>query len=200
MRDLTLDQFSAELFSKSPVPGGGGVAAFTGSLAVSLGAMATNLTVGKKKYEEYNDELEEILVRADRLRKQLLDLIDEDAKVYYEVSRAYKISPRDESEIEKALERAAQPPLMMMREIIEVINMLDGLSEKTSRLLISDIGVGATLAGAALNSAYLNVLANTRLMKDRDKAEATEKVAGELSVYTKTADEIYKKVLIFFTS
>ena len=53
MRDLTLDKFSEELFSKNAVPGGGGATALVGSLAVSLGAMAANLTVGKEKYVEY---------------------------------------------------------------------------------------------------------------------------------------------------
>ena len=60
MRDLTLDKFSEELFSKNAIPGGGSATALVGALAVSLGAMAANLTVGKDKYKAYTADLERI--------------------------------------------------------------------------------------------------------------------------------------------
>lgn len=171
MRDLTLDKFSEELFSKNAVPGGGGAAALVGALAVSLGGMAANFTVGKKKYETYTADLERILARASELRLHLLSLIDEDAKGYGEVSKAYKIKPMDEKILEKALISAAMPPLDMMEDLREVIDILDELKEKTSSLLISDVAVGAKLAGAALSAAYVNVLVNTRLMKNKAVAQ-----------------------------
>ena len=195
MRDLTLDKFSEELFSKNAVPGGGGATALVGSLAVSLGAMAANLTVGKEKYVEYTSRLEEILIRAEELRLRLLELIDEDAKGFGEVSKAYKLKPRDEKVIEKALVSAATPPLNMMEALKEVIELLDELSDKTSVLVVSDVGVGAKLAGAALSSAYLNVVVNTKLMKDKNTAESIEKKAESLHSYPGKADEIYEKIL-----
>ena len=195
MRDLSLDKFSEELFSKNAIPGGGGATALVGSLAVSLGAMAANLTVGKEKYAEYTTRLEEILIRAEELRLHLLDLIDEDAKGFGEVSKAYKLKPKDEEVIEKALVSAATPPLNMMEALKEVIELLDELSAKTSVLVVSDVGVGAKLAGAALSSAYLNVVVNTSLMKNQGMVDSMEKKAENLHFYGKKADEIYDKIV-----
>jgi len=195
MRNLSLNEFSEKLFSKEAVPGGGGTSALVGALAVSLGAMAANLTVGKKKYEGYNSDLERILRRAEELRYHLLDLIEEDAKAYGEVSKAYKLKRGDEEVLEKALVTAAASPLEMMKSIKEVIEILDELSGKTSVLVISDVGVGAKLAEAALSSAYLNVIVNTGLMKDEKKAKEFETMAESLYGYGKNADEIYERVL-----
>ena len=195
MRDLSLNEFSEKLFSREAVPGGGGAAALVGALAVSLGAMAANLTVGKKKYEEYNSDLERILKRAGKLRFYLLELIDEDARAYSEVSKAYSIKPRDEELLEKALVIAATPPLDMMKALKEVIEILDELSDKTGVLVVSDVGVGAKLAEAALSSAYLNVIVNTGLMKNADTAKELEVMAESLYGYKKNANEIYERVL-----
>ena len=195
MRDLSLDKFSEELFSKNAIPGGGGTTALVGALAVSLGAMAANLTVGKAKYAEYTSRLEEILIRAEELRLHLLELIDEDAKGFGEVSKAYKLKPKEEEVIEKALVSAATPPLNMMEALKEVIELLDELSAKTSVLVVSDVGVGAKLAGAALSSAYLNVVVNTSLMKNQGMADSMEKKAENLHFYGKKADEIYDKIV-----
>ena len=195
MRDLSLDKFSEELFSKNAIPGGGGATALVGALAVSLGAMAANLKVGKEKYAEYTTRLEEILIRAEELRLHLLELIDEDARGFGEVSKAYKLKPKDEEVIEKALVSAATPPLNMMEALKEVIELLDELSDKTSVLVVSDVGVGAKLAGAALSSAYLNVVVNTSLMKNKDMADSLGKKAENLYFYEKKADGIYDKIV-----
>ena len=195
MRDLSLNEFSEKLFSKEPVPGGGGAAALVGTLAVSLGAMAANLTVGKEKYAEYTDELNAALIKAEKLRLRLLELIEEDASGFGEVNKACKIKPRDEEAIEKALVSAAMPPLHTMETLKEVIDILLILADKTSMLVVSDVGVGAKLAGGALSSAYLNVLVNIRLMKNKDAAMIIEKKAEDLHIYEKKANEIYEKIV-----
>ena len=125
----------------------------------------------------------------------MLELIDEDAKGFGKVSKAYKLKPKDEEVIEKALVSAATPPLNMMEALKEVIELLDELSDKTSVLVVSDVGVGAKLAGSALSSAYLNVVVNTKLMKDKNTAESIEKKAESLHSYLGKADEIYEKIL-----
>jgi len=195
MRDLSLNEFSEKLFSKEPVPGGGGASALVGALAVSLGAMAANLTVGKEKYAEYTDELNAALIKAEKLRLRLLELIEEDASGFGEVNKACKIKPRDEEAIEKALVSAAMPPLHTMETLKEVIDILLILADKTSMLVVSDVGVGAKLAGGALSSAYLNVLVNIRLMKNKDAAMIIEKKAEDLHIYEKKANEIYEKIV-----
>lgn len=195
MRDLTLNEFSEKLFSKEAVPGGGGASALVGALAVSLGAMAANLTLGKEKYAEYTDELNANLEKAEKLRLRLLELIEEDAAGFGEINRAYKVKPRDEELIEKALVSAATPPLKMMEAIKEVIDILIIFSDKTSVLVVSDVGVGAKFAEAALKSAYLNVVVNAALMKDEKTAAEIGEKADKLLHYAKKADEVYENIV-----
>ena len=195
MRDLTLNEFSEKLFSKEAVPGGGGASALVGALAISLGAMAANLTLGKEKYAEYTDELNANLEKAEKLRLRLLELIEEDAAGFGEINKAYKVKPRDEAQIEKALVSAATPPLKMMEAIKEVIDILIIFSDKTSVLVVSDVGVGAKFAEAALKSAYLNVVVNAALMKDEKTAAEIEEKADKLLHYAKKADEVYENIV-----
>ena len=195
MRDLSINEFSEKLFSKEPVPGGGGASALVGALAVSLGAMAANLTLGKEKYAEYTDELNVNLEKAEKLRLSLLELIEEDATGFGEINKAYKVKPRDEALIEKALVSAATPPLKMMEAIKEVIDILIVFSDKTSILVVSDVGVGAKFAEAALKSAYLNVVVNVKLMKDEKTATEIGEKAGKLLHYAKKADEVYENIV-----
>ena len=195
MRDLTLNEFSEKLFSKEAVPGGGGASALVGALAISLGAMAANLTLGKEKYAEYTDELNANLEKAEKLRLRLLELIEEDATGFGEINKAYKVKPRDEELIEKALVSAATPPLKMMEAIKEVIDILIIFSDKTSVLVVSDVGVGAKFAEAALKSAYLNVVVNAALMKDEKTATEIEEKADKLLHYAKKADEVYENIV-----
>lgn len=195
MRDLSLNEFSEKLFSKEPVPGGGGVSALVGALAVSLGAMAANLTLGKKKYAEYTEELNANLKKAEKLRLRLLELIEEDAVGFGEINKAYKVKPRDEALIEKALVSAATPPLKMMEAIKEVIDILIVFSDKTSVLVVSDVGVGAKFAEAAIKSAYLNVVVNVKLMKDEKTAAEIGGKADKLLHYAKKADEVYENIV-----
>lgn len=195
MRDLTLNEFSEKLFSKEAVPGGGGASALVGALAVSLGAMAANLTLGKEKYAEYTDELNANLKKAEKLRLRLLELIEEDAAGFGEINKAYKVKPRDEELIEKALVSAATPPLKMMEAIKEVVDILIVFADKTSVLVVSDVGVGAKFAEAALKSAYLNVVVNVKLMKDEKTAAEIGEKAERLLHYAKKADEVYENIV-----
>lgn len=195
MRDLSLNEFSEKLFSKEAVPGGGGASALVGALAVSLGAMAANLTIGKEKYAEYTEELNANLKKAEKLRLRLLELIEEDAVGFGEINKAYKVKPRDEELIEKALVSAATPPLKMMEAIKEVIDILIVFSDKTSVLVVSDVGVGAKFAEAALKSAYLNVVVNVKLMKDEKTATEIEQKADRLLNYAKKANEVYENIV-----
>ena len=94
MENNTLKTFSELAASKEPIPGGGGVSAYVGTLASSLGEMVTNLTIGKKKYLEYTQELEDIKKELDILRINLLDCINKDAEAFKPLAEAYSM-PKD---------------------------------------------------------------------------------------------------------
>ena len=92
------EDFIEELASKAPVPGGGGASAFVGAVGVALGNMVANLTIGKKKYADVEDELIVLREKAYVLQKELLLLIEKDAKVFEPLAAAYKLPKETEEE------------------------------------------------------------------------------------------------------
>ena len=117
LADLSCRAFSEQLFSKAPVPGGGGAAALIGSLAAALGAMAANLTIGKKKFLPFEEDHRRIIAEADRLRIRLLTLMDEDAAAFEPLSRVYSLdrsSPGYSEKLTAATLAACRAPFEMM--------------------------------------------------------------------------------------
>ena len=95
MLDKSIREFTELSASKLPVPGGGGVSALVGSLAASLAEMVTNLTTGKKKYAEYEEEIQRIMKETDELRISLLDCVNEDAEAFEPLAKAYSMDKND---------------------------------------------------------------------------------------------------------
>ncbi len=198
LTEKTVSEFARQLSEKVPVPGGGGASALAAALAAALGSMAANYTIGKKKYAMYEDDVKELLSTADKLRLKLLELVEEDAKAFEPLSKAYAI-PKDDPGREQALQsatlNAAYTPLDIMDACADVIDVLDELVEKCSRLVLSDVGCGAILAGAALRAAAMNVFVNTTALTDRSKAEELELTAERLlDDYLPLADVIAETV------
>ncbi len=197
--DKDVDWFASELASKAAVPGGGGASALVGALGAALGSMVGNLTVGKARYADVEDEVRALMEQADGLRARLLELIDRDAEVFEPLSRAYGI-PKDDPDrarvMEGALDLACSVPLEIMRTLGRVIELHARLGQIGSRLALSDVGVGAVLAKAALQGASLNVFINTKAMGDRSHASELEAEADDLlDTYVALADDTYAQVL-----
>ena len=174
MLEKPATQFLAELSSNAPVPGGGGASAAVGAFAAALGMMVTNLTIGKKKYAEYEEELIACRARLEELRDQLIDLVDGDAVAFEPLSKAYSIPKDDPSRdqiMEDALYEASVVPMSIMETVLAAAKELEILVEKGSRLAVSDVGVGILFAQAAIEGASLNVYINTNLMKNRERAD-----------------------------
>ena len=198
MVDKSLDQFLEELSSSAPVPGGGGASAAAGAMAASLGSMVANLTTGKKKYAEYQTEIEEIIVKAQALRDVFKALIVKDAECFEPLSKAYSI-PKDEpgrdEKLEECLKVAASAPYEMVLKAEETAEVLARLAVIGSRLAISDVGVGATLCTSAAEGAAMNVYINTKLMKDRDyAADLNDKTLKAVENVKKSCSETYMAV------
>lgn len=192
-------QFLDALASKDPTPGGGGASAFMGALAACLCSMVGNLTTGKKKYAEYEEDIQKILKESNLRKENLYALIEEDAKAFLPLSKAYAIpkeDPNRDAVMEKALVDACMPPLKMMRETYAVIDLIERLEVEGTRLAVSDVGVAATAARAALEGAIMNVIINVNSMKDRNVAQSLEKEARTLlEDGVKRCDIVYKKVM-----
>ena len=181
----SLENFAALLASNSPVPGGGGAAAMAGALGVALCSMAGTFTVGKKKYADVEDDIKNILKKAEILRKNLLALVDEDAKNFEPLSRAYAIPKNDPARaeiMEEALLKACEVPMKIIKNCAEAVDLLEEMFSKGSRLLLSDVGSGALLCGAAMESALMNIFINTALMSDEEKAGAIAAEADEIAL------------------
>lgn len=200
--EQSCSEFTSLLSSKAAVPGGGGAAALVGGLGTALAGMVCNLTVGKKKYQQVEEEVKAILTKAEQIQKELLDMVDEDAEHFLPLSKAYGMpSNTDEEKKEKervleiALKQACEVPIRIVKTCYEAIKLHEELVDKGSKLAISDVGVGVQCLRAALISGQLNVMINIGMIKDEDyvqkvKAE-TEKFVQE---GTKIADEVYQKV------
>ncbi len=194
--------WTEELASKAPVPGGGGASALGGAMGAALGQMVANLTIGKKRYKDVEEEIQLRLSGLEKLQKEFLVLADKDAEVFAPLSKAYGL-PADTREQKEEKERimeerllaASLVPLEVMEKAMEVLDILEYLAEKGSRMAISDVGVGVQFARAALTGAVMNVYINTKSMKNRERAEELNaKANGLIEAGTRQADEIYEKV------
>ncbi len=183
MLEKPATQFLSELSSNAPVPGGGGASAAVGAFAAALGMMVTNLTIGKKKYADYEEEVKAVRDRLEGLRDHLIDLVDGDAVAFEPLSKAYSI-PKDDPErdtiMENALYEASVVPMSIMETVLAAAKELEILVEKGSKLAVSDVGVGILFAQAAIEGASLNVYINTKSMKDRERAAALDAKADAI--------------------
>lgn len=192
-----IQNFLAALASKAPTPGGGGAAALCGAVGIALGNMVGNLTLGKKKYAEVQEDIAALDAKAESLREDFLALIDADAEAFELLSKAYGI-PKDEPArgevMEAALLAAVQPPLEIMRKCVKALELIAEYAAKGSALAISDAGCAAAITRAACEAAALNVFVNTKPMRDREKAGEINREANELLQKCALAREIYNDV------
>ena len=199
MIEKTVTAFTEELASPAPVPGGGGASALAGAIGISLGDMVGELTTGKKKYADVEEDIQSLMRRAQALRVRLLGFVDGDAEAFAPLAKAYGIpkdDPGRDAVMESALQAACSVPMDILRACAEAIDIIDEFAAKGSRLAISDAGCGAILCKSAMQAASLNIYINTRSMKDRACLQALEAEADALlSKYTKRADDIYNAVL-----
>ena len=200
---MTIQEFLDVLSSKEPVPGGGGASALAGALGNALGQMVANLTIGKKKYAQVEDEIKELAERMKGIQGQFTALADQDAKVFAPLAKCYSLPSGTEEEkaykaevMEARLLDASLVPMEIMEKASEMLEIMDILAEKGSRMAVSDVGVGVQFIRTALLGAVMNVYINTKSMKNREKAEEmNEKAERLIKEGTEAADRIYQKVL-----
>lgn len=196
--DLTLSDFTAQLASAQPAPGGGGAAALTGALAASLTAMAANVTAANPRYAERSDALHSLIDACETQRTTLLALIEADAAGFLPLQKAYAI-PRTDPDRAAKLAAAAQTaclaPLAMLEHCVQTALLLTAALETASPLLRSDVGCAAALCRAAAEAAAMNVFVNTGLLT-LDERTVTEARAEHLRATvvqscTQTADAVF---------
>lgn len=187
MAEKSCAYFLEQLASKAPTPGGGGAAAMGGAIGMALSNMVGNLTVGKKRYAEVEEEVKDLLEKGTQIIEELKVLVDKDAEVFAPLSKAYglpKATPEEAAHKEKVMEEcsieACSVPMEIMRKSYAGIKIHERMGEIGSRLAISDVGCGVVFLKAALLSGQLNVLINLGAIKNEEFVKKTRKEMEEL--------------------
>ncbi|MBF0780098.1 MULTISPECIES: cyclodeaminase/cyclohydrolase family protein [unclassified Granulicatella] len=198
--DLTVTQFMETLGSDAPAPGGGSASALSGSMGISLVKMVTELTIGKKKYAEFEEEMLTIRDQASTLQTALLTSIDKDTEAFNGVSAVFAM-PKDTDEqkaersaaLQEALKRATLVPYEVMELLVKALCVTKGAVGKSNTNAASDLGVGAVNLKSALQGAWLNVLINLSGIKDEQFVQEYKNKGKELlEEGSALADHIYQ--------
>mgnify|MGYP000877087234 FL=1 len=206
LMDKSVKDYVLQVASKEPTPGGGSVAALAGSLGSALTAMVGNLTIGRKIYDELDDNIKRLMnENFEELQKsveKLSDIVDEDTKAFDEVMAAFKL-PKDTEEekkkrtdaIQSGYKVALEVPLRCAEECFKVLKLQKVFADHGNVNAITDVGVGALLAATGLEGALLNVKINLASIKDEDyRNEMGKKVNQLLKEGTQLKEGLLKTV------
>jgi glutamate formiminotransferase/formiminotetrahydrofolate cyclodeaminase len=171
--------FLHNLAASSATPGGGSAAAFAGAMGAALVVMVARLSVGKKKYAKVEERMQEISSRADILREALHKAVALDAQAFDSVMAAFRLAKKSAQEkatrkeaIERATHVAAEIPLQVCRDAVEVLTLAAEVAEKGNQNALSDAGSAGAMANACLQAAALNVKINAGNVADREAAQS----------------------------
>lgn len=188
LTDMSLKAFADETASESPAPGGGSIAAYMGTLAAALGTMVANLSAHKAGWDERWEEFSNYADGGRMLVDRLTALVDEDTEAFNRIMAVYAMPKSTEEEkaaraeaLEKATLYATEVPLTTMKAAFDSFELLEAMALEGNPASVSDAGVGALAARAAVLGAQLNVRINAAGLKDRTRAEALCDEADELA-------------------
>jgi glutamate formiminotransferase/formiminotetrahydrofolate cyclodeaminase len=184
---LNLREFANALSLDSPTPGGGSTAALCAALSAALSAMVANLTVGKKGYEEVSGKMKEAAAKAQKLKEDLLQAVDEDTRAFNKVIEAFGLPKGSEEQIkeqeaaiEKASKQATLVPLGVLERCGPLLELARFVAQKGNRNSLSDAGVAGLMAEAAAAGAFYNVRINLPGIRDSNFKEEALKKGNEL--------------------
>ncbi|MDE7181299.1 MAG: cyclodeaminase/cyclohydrolase family protein, partial [Muribaculaceae bacterium] len=197
--DMTCKDFADETASESPAPGGGSISAYMGALAAALGTMVANLSAHKAgwddRWEEFSDKAEE----GRKILDSLIHLVDEDTEAFNGIMAALSLPKKTDEEkaqrkaaMQRATLYATEVPLKTMKESYAAFDLLEMMARNGNPASVSDAGVGALAARAAVFGAYLNVKINAKGLVDREKADALLEEAASIAAM---ADKREKEII-----
>lgn len=199
--DRTLRAFSDDLASDAPVPGGGSAAAYAAALGAGLAAMVARIAVRKAPEDA---ALRDYIAEVDNLRADFLRLVDDDSAAFARVADAMKLpkataeEKKDRSErLQTALLAASRVPLEVAKTSRRLLEACDRGLAKAPSAAVSDLGVGALMAEAALRGAAMNVMINLASLKDHGQVKA---LSEDLDRVLEGADAQRKKITDFVES
>jgi glutamate formiminotransferase/formiminotetrahydrofolate cyclodeaminase len=189
--DFTVKGFADETASESMAPGGGSIAAYVGSLGVSLGTMVANLSAHKPGWDEKWEFYSQWAVKGQRYKNELLFLVDEDTNAFNKIIEGFRLPKSNETEttlrkeaIENATKYATEIPFKVMETAYNSMEVMMAMAKEGLQNSLSDAGVGALCARTAVVGAYFNVRINAKDIKDRSFAEQI--LSDAKNIYDKT--------------
>lgn len=187
LASMTIADFTRELGSNSPAPGGGSVAALAGALSAALSSMVAALTYEKKGFEGKRDEMEDIGNKAQELISKQIRAVDDDTEAFNKVMDCFSLPKSTEGEksarkkaIEEANKAATLEPLSTLERSIQAIEIAKVAAKDGNPNSLSDAGVAALLAHTAALGAYYNILINLKGIGDETWKNDIRKKADEL--------------------
>ena len=193
--DLTVKGFAEETSRESPAPGGGTIAAYMGALGAALGGMVANLSSHKPGWDERWHEFSVWADKGQELMTELLHLVDEDTQAFNRIMAAFGMPKKTDEDkaarsaaIQAATLYATQVPLRTMKASFQVFDLCRAMAEEGNPNSVSDAGVGALAARAAVLGAGMNVKINAGSLKDRATADALVAEANELIARANTEE------------
>jgi len=197
--DHDIRGFIDELASKSPAPGGGSVAALAGALGAGLVSMVCRLTIGKKGYENVEDEIKEILRESESIREEFIKLIDLDAEAFNAIMSAFKLPKSTDEDthirteaIQASTRKATLIPMRVIDLAVKALSLAQAAGTIANNRVMSDIGVAGSMLSAAVESAWFNVEINLNSIKDKKFFDEIND-RGELLL--DECEELYENVM-----
>jgi glutamate formiminotransferase/formiminotetrahydrofolate cyclodeaminase len=175
---MSLTDFADETSSESPAPGGGSIAAYIGSLGVSLGTMVANLSSHKKGWDDRWEEFSNWAEKGQQYKDELLRLVDADTKAFNDIMSAMGLPKGTDEEkkirkqaIQDATKQAIEIPFKVMETSYASMEVIKAMAETGNPNSVSDAGVGALCARAAVIGAFMNVKINASGLDDKKFVE-----------------------------
>lgn len=175
LTELTVKGLLAETAGDAPVPGGGSISALNGAIAAALAEMVANLTIGKKKYADVQDEMAEIAKSAAALQKELVLDVDRDSEAYDGVSQAFKLPKETDEEkairsaaIQENTKKAALVPMEVARRASALLPSIEAVVARGNQNAVTDGCVAMMCARVAVVGALFNVRINLTSIKDEE--------------------------------
>ncbi|MCT4605113.1 MAG: cyclodeaminase/cyclohydrolase family protein [Marinisporobacter sp.] len=202
--DMNIKEFLDKTSSNEPVPGGGSIAALSGAIAAALTEMVSNLTIGKKKYIEVEEEMKAIKEEAEKYRMKFVEDIDKDSYAFNEVMKAFKLPKETEEEkevrkatIQETTKKATLVPLQVAKDAFEIMAIMEKIVVKGNQNAVTDGAVAAMMARTSVLSALYNVKINLGSIKDKAFVEKVTKEVKELEEQVeKVEKDILSKVVL----
>ena len=200
--EMTLTAFAEETASESPAPGGGSIAAYVGSLGISLATMVANLSSHKQGWDERWEEFSDWADKGQHIKDELLKMVDEDTNAFNKIMSAFGLPKSNDDEkrirkqaIQDATKYAIEIPFKVMNLAYSSLDIIKAMAAEGNPNSVSDAGVGALCARAAVMGAFMNVRINAAGYDDKDFVNKILTKGTEIENLTIIAEEEILKIV-----